>query len=296
MLFKIPVTTALAGALACCLLTGGISSGQTRPEFEVASIRPSSDQVNQVNVGVRISGAQVRITAMSLKDYIVTAYRVMPQQVDGPEWLAQVRFDVAGKIPDAGSPEQMPEMLQALLADRFKLTMHRESREFQVYALIVGKGGLKIQESPADRTDAPGAPAAVDVAAGGDGRSVAVDLGGGASFTLANNRLDARKMTMPAFADMLTRFYDRPVVDATGLTGRFDLTLDIAPEEYTPMMIRAAVNGGVPMPPQALRLLDGASGDPLSPALQNAGLMLERRRAPLDVIVVESMLKAPIEN
>src|SRR5687767_1065305 len=198
MLFKIPVTTALAGALTCCLLTGGISSGQTRPEFEVASIRPSSDQVSQVNVGVRISGAQVRITAMSLKDYIVTAYRVMPQQVDGPEWLAQVRFDVAGKIPDAGSPEQMPEMLQALLADRFKLTMHRESREFQVYALIVGNGGLKIQESPGDRTDAPGAPAAaVDVAAGGDGRSVAVDLGGGASFTLANNRLDARKMTMP---------------------------------------------------------------------------------------------------
>jgi len=62
MLFKIPVTTALAGALTCCLLTGGISSGQTRPEFEVASIRPSSDQVNQVNVGVRISGSQVRIT------------------------------------------------------------------------------------------------------------------------------------------------------------------------------------------------------------------------------------------
>jgi len=101
---------------------------------------------------------------------------------------------------------------------------------------------------------------------------------------------------MPAFADMLTRFYDRPVVDATGLIGRFDLTLDIAPEDYTPMMIRAAVNGGVPMPPQALRLLDGASSDPLSPALQNAGLMLERRRAPLDVIVVESMLKAPTEN
>ena len=68
-------STALAGALACCLLTGGISSGQTRAEFEVASIRPSSDQVNQVNVGVRISGSQVRITAMSLKDYIVTAYR-----------------------------------------------------------------------------------------------------------------------------------------------------------------------------------------------------------------------------
>jgi len=292
-----PVSAILAGCLVSGVLTAGVASGQTRPEFEVASIRPSSDQVNAVNIGLRISGSQVRVTAMSLKDYIGLAYTVIPQQISGPEWIAQARFDVAAKIPDTpGAAEKVPEMLQALLADRFQLKMHRESREFQVFALGVGKGPLRIREVIAQPDTPVAPPGTVDVAGSGTGGGVAVDLGGGASFVLGNNRLEARKLTMADFADLLTRFYDRPVVDATGLTARYDVTLDIAPEDYTGMMIRSAVSAGMPMPPQALRLLDGASTDPLGAPLRNVGMTLEQRRAPLDVIVVDSMLKAPTEN
>jgi hypothetical protein len=198
--------------VACgCLLLSGILFGQDRPRFEVASIRPSSEQVNAVNIGLRQTGSQVRITAMSLKDYIGLAYTVIPQQISGPEWIAQLRFDVAATIPEgAGAAEKVPEMMQGLLADRFQLKIHRESREFQVYA-----------------------------------------LGGGASFVLGNNKLEARKLTMAQFADLLTRFYDRPIIDATGLKGRYDVTLDVAPEDYMGMMIRSAVGAGIPLPPQA---------------------------------------------
>jgi uncharacterized protein (TIGR03435 family) len=294
MLLTPPLTTALAGALACCLLTSGISFGQTRAEFEVASIRPSSDQINQVNVGLRITGSQARIDAMSLKDYIGIAYRLMPQQIDGPEWLAQLRFNIAATIPEGASTEKVPEMFQALLEDRFQLKSRRERREFAVYALTV-KGDLKLQPSVTPDA-APATPGVVDVAGGGSGNGVGIDLGGGASFSLAGNRLEARKMTMTELAEMLTRFLDRPVVDATALSARYDLTLDLALEDYMGMLIRGAVNGGMPVPPQALRLLDGASGEPLSSPLQKYGLTLESRRSPLDVLVVEAMSKAPTEN
>jgi uncharacterized protein (TIGR03435 family) len=103
---------------------------KTRPEFEVASIKPSSEQTTQVNMGLRVSGSQVRISYMSLKDYIAIAYRVRADQVVGPDWIAQERFDIAAKIPDDAPAGQVAEMLQALLADRFGLKAHRERKSF----------------------------------------------------------------------------------------------------------------------------------------------------------------------
>src|SRR6266850_1831642 len=116
------------------LLLSVVATGQTRPEFEVASIRPSSEQTTQVNVGLKISGSQVRLIYLSLKDYIGMAYRVRPSQVTGPDWIAQERFDIAAKLPDGSSSDLVPEMLQALLADRFQLKFHRDAKEFPVFA------------------------------------------------------------------------------------------------------------------------------------------------------------------
>ena len=269
---------------------------QARSEFEVAAIRPSSDEVNQVTVGLRITGSEVRVVRMSIKDYIGMAYRVKPNQIVGPEWLAQQRFDVTARIPDGVPPAQIPEMMQALLASRFQMKVHRESKEFSVYALGAAKTGMKIQEAaplPPRSTDQP---EPFTVVAGGTGNGASIDLGDGSSFSFGNNKLEIHRMTMAAIAEMFTRFLDRPVLDMTKTTGRYDMTLDIAPEDYTPMMIRSAVNAGVVLPPQALRMLDGASLDPLSGPLQKAGLTLEPRKAPLDVIVVDSSLKTPTDN
>jgi uncharacterized protein (TIGR03435 family) len=282
--------------IVCALLVSAPALGQTRQVFEVASIRPSSEQATQVNVGMHISGAQVRMTYMSLRDYVAIAYRVRVGQVVGPDWLAQQRFDIAAKIPDGVSSDAVAGMLQTLLADRFQLAVHRDMKEFSVYALGVGKGGPKLKES-ADAGDAPGdRPANVNVAASGSVAGVFVDLGAGSFFNLANNRLEIHKMTAEALASMLTRFLDRPVVDTTALKGSYDLTLDLTPEDYTALLIRSAVNAGVVLPPQALRALDALPGDPLSGPLQTFGLTLDARKAPLDVIVVDTMQKTPTEN
>jgi uncharacterized protein (TIGR03435 family) len=95
---------------------------------------------------------------------------------------------------------------------------------------------------------------------------------------------------------MLTRFNDKPVVDMTGLTGTYDISLTFSPEDYQAMLIRSAIYAGVTLPPQALRALEGVSGDTLFAALQTVGLKLESRKAPLEVLVVDSVSKTPTEN
>jgi uncharacterized protein (TIGR03435 family) len=269
---------------------------QGGPAFEVASIRPSADQPSQVNVGLRVSESQVRISFFSLKDYIGMAYSLKPHLIEGPEWLSRVRFEIAGKMPDGSTTAQVPQMLQALLADRFQLKAHRETKEAPVYVLGVAREGLRIEESPVRPNAADAKSANVEVAAAGNIQGVAVDLGDGSSFNFGDNKLAVTRMTMTQLAEMLTRFVDRPVVDQTGLTGKYDVTLELTPEDYMGMLIRSAVTQGVNVGPQALRLLDGASNDPLSAPLKKAGLTFEARRAPLEFLVVDSMLQAPTDN
>jgi uncharacterized protein (TIGR03435 family) len=101
---------------------------------------------------------------------------------------------------------------------------------------------------------------------------------------------------MDDFAGNLERFADRPIVDMTGLKGQYDFAFDVNPEDYRPMLIRSAISAGAVLPPQALQLLDGTSSAALSDALQQVGLRLEARKAPLDVIVVDEAQKTPTAN
>jgi len=276
------------------LATTAALAAQT-PAFEVASIRPSADQPEQANVGVKISGSQVRISYFSLRDYVSRAYRIRNAQIVAPEWMSQIRFDVAGKLPDGASAEKVPEMLQSLLAERFELKVHRASQEFPVYALTT-RDGTKIS-SIVDTSDVPAIePGTVNVAAAGSANGILMDLGGGASVNLASNRLDVRRVTAAQLAESLTRLMDRPVIDATALSGRYTFALDVAQADYFGSIVRSALNAGVVLPPQALRALDYASSDPFSSGLQKYGLTLESRKANLEVIVVDSMRRTPVEN
>jgi uncharacterized protein (TIGR03435 family) len=288
----------MTGMLACVVLLCAVVSAQDSPSFEVASIRPASPQTNDVRAGVRIAGTQVRFVSMSLKDLIGTAYGVKPQQISGPDWLGQERFDLAATIPSGSSAAQIPQMMRLLLAERFAMATHSETREFPVYTLGLAKGGPKVQPSPAPVAPAPTneKPPEVSVAAAGSANGVSIDLGGGSSFAYSNNKFEVRRMTMASFAETLTRFVDRAVLDKTGLTGPYDLVLNLAPEDYMPLMIRSAINAGVTLPPQALRVLDGANADPLSGALRDVGLTFESGKAPLSVVVVDTISKTPTEN
>src|ERR1035438_8232633 len=275
-----------------------------RLEFEVASINSSSlstaAQANagQVNVGVQIDGAQVHCANLSLTEYIRAAYRVKEYQVVGPDWLASERFDVSAKLPAGAKREQVPEMLQTLLADRFGMKTHRETRDLPAYAIIVGKGGLKIKESPPDPAadSAASGAAPINVTASGSRAGVSINYGGGSSYTFANNRFEGKKLTMAVLADSLSRYVDRPVVDMTGLPGKYDLTLQFTPEDYLTMTIRSAVAAGVSLPPEALKYLDNASDESLFSSVEALGLKLEPRKAPLEVLVIDQAAKAPTAN
>jgi uncharacterized protein (TIGR03435 family) len=279
---------------ACLVAFSAIALAQAKAAFEVASIRPSAEQATSVRVGFQATGSQVRVTGMSLKDYLVIAYGMRPQQIEGPDWIGQQRWDVVATIPE-GAADKVPEMFQTLLAERFQLKLHRETKELPVYVLGVAKGGTKLTESKPDPN--PPAPSdTVTIAGGGNNATIGLDLGGGKSFTMESNQIQIRRMTMLDVAEVLTRFVDRPVVDHTGLAKTYDVSLDLTPEDFNAMRIRSAVNAGVALPPQALRLLDNASPDTLSAPLSRFGLTFDARRAPLEVIVIDSASRSPTEN
>jgi uncharacterized protein (TIGR03435 family) len=269
-------------------------------QFEVASIRPTAQERDgQVSVGVHIDGAQVRVVSLSLRDYLAIAYRTKGNMISGPDWTGSERFDISATLPPGSTAAQLPEMFQALLADRFRVKLHTEKKEFPVYALVVGKGPLKLKETPPDSgtgTDKDDPKGTVNVAATGSKAGVGINLGNASSISFVPNRFEAKKLTMEQFASNLERFADRPIVDRTGLKGQYDLAFDVNPEDYQPMLIRSAVYAGVVLPPQALRLLDGSSPAALSDAIQQVGLKLEPRKAPLDVLVIDEALKAPTAN
>jgi uncharacterized protein (TIGR03435 family) len=266
------------------------------PQFEVASIRPSAaGPPGQVAAGVHLDGAQVHIAALTLKEYLGIAYRVKYSQIAGPDWIGSDRFDIAATIPAGAKPAQIPEMLQALLADRFQLKFHREKKDLPVYALVPGKGPLKLKEVQPDQAQGK-APEPINIAAGGSAAGVSENLGNGSSWSFVPNRFEATKLSMDTFARSLERFADRPIVDRTGLNGLYDFTFDINPEDYRPMLIRSAIAAGVPLSLQALRLVEGTSSAPLSDALEQVGLRLDARKEPLDVIVVDQANKTPRAN
>ena len=263
-----------------------------RPRFEVASVKPSGDQPpTPGTAGLRITDRQARFTFLSLKDYIGMAYGVRVYQIVAPEWIASARFEIIATIPDGQSAADLPSMMQTLLEDRFHLRMHRENREFPVYA-IETLPAFNLEPLPPEAT----ADTAVTVTSTSGPGGAFVDLGQGASLTIGNNRIEAKKVTFQMLAGVLERFVDRPVVDQTKRDGRFTIAIDLTPEDFQAAMIRSAVAAGVSLPAPALRLLETASVAAIPDAMKSFGLALQPRRAPLEVVVIDSLDKAPTDN
>ncbi len=280
------------------VLGAGLALAQTPspPQFEVASVRPSATSgQNAVTVGLHLDGAQVRITSLTMRDYIAMAYRVRQYQVEGPDWITSEKFDLSAKLPAGSNSDQIPDMVAALLSDRFNLKFHRASKELPLYALIIGKPPLSLHESAPDAAGVEARPA-TNITAAGNEAGVSVDLGRGSYYTFSNNKFEIRKVTMDMLVRVLERYVDRPLVDQTGLKGTYDFDLPVTPEDYQTMLIRAAVNSGVVLPPQALQLLDNGSIASLTGGLEKLGLKMDARKAPLDTIVVDQISKTPTDN
>ena len=293
--------------------TSGAAFAQTAensPTFEVASVKPAAPiSGNMIRVMMRggpggPDPGQITYTNVTLKNVLMNAYGVKGFQISGPGWLDSERYDIVAKLPRGATKAEFMVMLQNLLAERFKLTLHREKKDLPMYALGVGKNGPKLKESVED----PSTAAAMrQPTMGKDGFPVLPPGAGGrgtTAMTLTNGgaRMNAKGQTMDGLAEMLSNRVDLPVVDMTGLTGKYDYTLYFSPEGLGGMMLP----GGLPPPPPPG---EGGPGTPMagapdaqsSPNLFTAlqeqlGLKLEQRKGPVELLVIDHLEKAPIEN
>jgi uncharacterized protein (TIGR03435 family) len=229
------------------------------PGFEVATIKPVPPDAKAGRYIIMQGKNRFVAKQYTLKLMIAAAYDVSPKAISGgPGWMDSEHFDVAALTPGEDRPnrdEQMA-MLRNLLVERFQLTMHREPKELSIYELEVLRGGPKLKPS----AEAPGEPAAL-------------------ISTVYPDRIHmpARNATMTEFVSVLQRaVLDRPVVDKTGLTGRYDFDLDWAPDE-------TQFGGEVPT------AKSDVSSPPFFTAIeQQIGLKIEATKRPVMALVVGS--------
>ncbi len=219
------------------------------PSFEVVTIRLSDPASTRQSIGYEAS--KVHAIGQTLKSVMMFAYGVHSKQiVDAPGWLAEDKYDFVGVADMPGEPDlkQMQEMFRNVFADRFGLVVRREKREMGYYGITVAKGGVKMAKTTHPESD---------LDQSGDGHGREMDM----RFT-ANQMSD--------FALGMNYFADRPLLDETGLPGRFDFVLKWTPDTAT------AGEG------------DQAPG--LFTAMQEQlGLRLEAKRGPVEVLAVEKV-------
>jgi uncharacterized protein (TIGR03435 family) len=271
------VPNALAWALLA-VLAPAASLAQAPPEppaFEVASVKQ--------NVATRVPGStglarseepgRIAYTGISLRLVLMRAYNVKGYQIVGPSWMDTERYDIVAKLPAGASKDQIPLMLQNLLVERFQMTVRRETRELPVYALVVGKNGPNLK-----KTDKPD-------------DEISFSTGG---------HLEARSVA--SLVDMLSGFLDRPVLDMTGIEGNFEISLDVSMEDLIglrglrELMSTAGAQPGGAVPSGRNPAPEADPEASIFTAVQQLGLKLESRKAPMEMIVIDKAEKVPTEN
>lgn len=259
-------------------------AGKAPLAFEVASVKPAlSDRprtMGRSSLVMTVDNAQVQIGNATVAELIHIAFRVRPYQVTGPAWLnatgaSAPRFTVLAKMPEGATKEQMPEMLQTLLAERFQLAFHREEKEHAVFALVVGKGGSKLVEIPPDQKDE--VPPKVAPIPGGNTIHMEQDL------------------TIGGLCDLATRFMDRPVVDMTDLKGRYHMVVELSIDDMRTISSR----NGNPAGDGGSKPADAAAdptGGTIIQSVQAMGLKLESRKMMVSQVVIDRLEKSPLEN
>lgn len=277
------------------------------PAFEVASVKisepitPALVQSGRLQMGVTIDALNVRISKLSMFELITLAYQVKGHQVSGPSWMSNERYDIQAKLPEGGRRAQVPAMLQTLLAERFGMQIHKETRTFSVYSLTVARNGSNLKPSPPDE-NAPSVPAGQlrgGTSVGPGGMITSTGPGGNTRITPGpggNLHIEAKQMTLAAFASFINRYYDQPVIDMTELKGNYDFEIDVSGEEVR----NGARAHGVIVPNPAgaapVESVADPSGVSLAASLQKLGLRIESRKAPAEVIVVDKVEKVPTAN
>ncbi len=295
LLLKISFAMALLGISA--------AGAQT---FEVASIRPAelptagSTLVRFGAKGGPGTGDPGLYTCSlcNLVTLIIEAYDLKRYQVIYPDWMQMARFNVNAKVPAGTTSEQFRVMMQNLLTERFKLTFHRDKKEMDVYALVIMKGGHKLKDAAPPSSEPPTPPdPQAKPAFDKDGFVISSrPMPKGAIMIAAQGKARIRGVneTIQDLAERLSATLPKPVVDATGLTGRYDYALTFASGNVM-IPARGSASSGDPNTP-----LGASASEPVMPIESEVqtqlGLKLEPRKAPVEVLVVDHAEKIPTEN
>jgi uncharacterized protein (TIGR03435 family) len=308
-------------------------------EFDVATVKPAAPpdfqrmaadmQAGKMpRIGPHVDAARAEYNYMSLKELIVMAYGVKAYQVEGPSWLGDARFDIEATIPEGATKDDAPAMLQKLLAERFKLVVHRDKAEHKVLALVVGKNGPKLQESTTTSKDIdPNAPlqpgetkletvdGPIRMLRKPDG-TMTMNMGKRGTMTMRfdmstqSMHLESSMVTMDGFADMLTNMMQMggsggpQVVNMTGLKGNYEVAVDISLSALMSLARSQGADipgapggrGGTQANAPANAASDPQGGQSVYSSVDKLGLKLEERKATVERLIVDHAEKTPTED
>jgi bla regulator protein blaR1 len=269
----------------------GQAQSQTvpKPSFEVASVKQSKDW-RGIAIQMQPGGRMV-VNGATLSFLIAHAYEIQPFQISGgPTWTYSSSYDIEAKSSGPVSPAQIKLMLQSLLEERFKLKMHRETRDMPVYELVVPKDGHELKMTKNDKGSAvigePIPPQQPPV--GSDGKPMVQPPG---SVWQLNGQLQGKAIQLDEVAKTLSRIVGRTIIDKTGLTGAYDFSLKWTPENIQPNALNTANNMANNSAPSA----DLSEPSILTAIQEQLGLKLEPSKGQGEFFIIDSAEK-PSEN
>jgi uncharacterized protein (TIGR03435 family) len=278
-----PSVLGQAGAAPGVAAQPDVTSDVKVPAFDVVSVKPNKSDSGMVRIMGKPDGYSA--TNVSLKMLIQGAYGIREDLISGaPSWADAARFDIDAKVAGSDvealkklSPEQRRSILQPLLADRFRLKVHTETKQLPVYELVLAKGGSKLKEATAGDTYANGIK-------GPDG------VGRGGMMRVGRGQLNAQAVPMTSLANMLSQQLHRTVIDKTGLTGKYDLELNWTPDQGSDPMFKGSEGS------QRTDTALDTSGPSIFTALQEQlGLKLQSAKGPVETLVIDHV-EMPSEN
>jgi uncharacterized protein (TIGR03435 family) len=219
-------------------------SALSAQNFDTASVKRSASGSGTDGIPAQQDPTRINYSGVTLKSVLAFAYGVTPDLISGPKWLGDERFDIVATLPAGATAQQVPVMLQHLLADRFGMVVHEANKTTTFSALVPAKGGVKMKNVASPEI--------------------------GATVDLASDNIQLKAYTMPEFAKFLTNAMGHPVVDETGLSGAYDITLYLSMADIRTGKIRIAI--------------------------QQLGLTFENRTGPVKTLVVDKVNKVPTAN
>jgi uncharacterized protein (TIGR03435 family) len=281
--------------LLIAIAVSAAALGQT-VEFEAASIKPSTPPAGGGLVFFGCRGgpgtndpALYTCQNLGLNNYVMTAYKVNAYQFSGPDWMQRAQFDLQARVPEGATKDDLILMVRAMLAERFKLVVHNETRTQNLYELVVARGGPRFKEStgPPPPPDANAAP--VFPGMGADGYPALPPIRPGMAIMNNKARLNVVDSTMEAFAKQMAGQMSAPVNDGTGLKGKY--TFSLYWNAGRPRLNARPADGAAAAAPEQ------DFGPDLMQALQDQlGLRLESKKGPVNFVVVDRAEKTPTEN